>query len=123
MILLGEAIDNNSETTSLGTTLYDRTQANGMNLAVKDNLEFNLDPINMGDNAGNSWGILHGFNGTEYDGEGNVISGFSGTDFSFDGIDDYIELYTNNNFSDKGITIETYGHLSLDVFQKILTIL
>ena len=125
MILLGEAIDNNSETTSLGTTLYDRTQANGMNLAVKDNLEFNLDPINMGDNAGNSWGnvILHGFNGTEYDEEGNVISGFSGTDFSFDGIDDYIELYTNNNFSDKGITIETYGHLSLDVFQKILTIL
>ena len=175
MILLGEAIDNNSETTSLGTTLYDRTQANGtnwhiistnkgekiygtgwnyiakgtfiegignsehawlvkaktgeivqlqegeytelkygMNLAVKDNLEFNLDPINMGDNAGNSWGnvILHGFNGTEYDEEGNVISGFSGTDFSFDGIDDYIELYTNNNFSDKGITIETYGHLS-----------
>ena len=59
----------------------------GMNLAVKDDLIFNLDPINMEDE--NSWGNikLHGFNGAEKDENGNIISGFTGNSFNFDGVD------------------------------------
>ena len=83
----------------------------GDNLAVKDRLVFNLDPLNMEDS--NSWGNanLHGFNGVEKDENGNVISGFSGTDFNFDGVDDYIEIYNENDFSADGLTIEMYGNL------------
>ena len=86
--------------------------AYGANLAVKDRLVFNLDPLNMEDS--NSWGDakLYGFNGVEKDEEGNVISGFSGEDFNFDGEDDYIEIYSDSDFSQEGITIETYGVLN-----------
>ncbi len=88
--------------------------AYGANLAVKDGLVFNLDPLNMEDS--NSWGdaILYGFNGVEKDEEGNVISGFSGEDFNFDGEDDYIEIYSDSDFSEDGITIETYGNLQTE---------
>ena len=86
--------------------------AYGENLAVKDELVFNLDPLNMEDE--NSWGDakLYGFNGVEKDENGNVISGFSGKDFNFDGVDDYIEIYSDSDFSQEGITIETYGVLN-----------
>lgn len=86
----------------------------GDNLAVKDGLVFNLDPLNMEDST--SWGnaILHGFNGVEKDENGNVISGFSGTDFNFDGVDDYIEIYSENDFSADGLTIEMYGKLETE---------
>lgn len=85
--------------------------AYGENLAVKDELVFNLDPLNMEDE--NSWGDanLYGFNGVEKDENGNVISGFSGKDFNFDGVDDYIEIYSDSDFSEDGLTIETYGKL------------
>lgn len=88
--------------------------AYGDNLAVKDGLVFNLDPLNMEDST--SWGsaILHGFNGIEKDENGNVISGFSGTDFNFDGIDDYIEIYSESDFSASGLTIEMYGKLETE---------
>ena len=84
----------------------------GANLAVKDGLVFNLDPLNMEDE--NSWGDakLYGFNGVEKDENGNVISGFSGEDFNFDGVDDYIEINSDSDFSQEGITIETYGVLN-----------
>ncbi len=83
----------------------------GMNLAVKDNIVLNLDPINMENEE--TWGDvnLYGFNGVEKDENGNVISGFSGNSFNFDGVDDYIEIYTDESFTDEGITIETYGKL------------
>ena len=86
--------------------------AYGANLAVKDELVFNLDPLNMEDE--NSWGNanLYGFNGTETDENGNVISGFSKGAFYFDGVDDYIEVYSNSDFSKDGITIETYGEIN-----------
>ena len=86
--------------------------AYGANLAVKDGLVFNLDPLNMEDE--NSWGSanLYGFNGTETDENGNVISGFSKGAFYFDGVDDYIEVYSNSDFSKDGITIETYGEIN-----------
>lgn len=85
--------------------------AYGGNLAVKEGLVLNLDPLNM-ENS-DSWGdvTLHGFNGVEKDEEGNIISGFSGTDFNFDGVDDWIEIYCDDNFGNEGITIETYGKL------------
>ena len=84
----------------------------GSNLAVKEGLVFNLDALNM-ENS-DSWGnaILHGFNGVETDENGEVISGFSGEDFNFDGVDDYIEIYSDSDFSKEGITIETYGKIS-----------
>lgn len=85
--------------------------AYGENLAVKDELVFNLDSLNMEDE--NSWGDakLYGFNGVEKDENGNVISGFSGKDFNFDGVDDYIKIYSDSDFSEDGLTIETYGKL------------
>ena len=84
--------------------------AYGSNLAVKDGLIFNLDPLNMEDS--DSWGDaqLHGFSGIETDEEGNVISGFSGSDFNFDGVDDYIEINSDADFAEDGITIEIYGN-------------
>lgn len=86
--------------------------AYGENLAVTDGLVFNLDPLNMEDE--NSWGDanLYGFNGVEKDENGIVISGFSGEDFNFDGVDDYIEIYSDSDFSGEGITIETYGNIN-----------
>lgn len=83
----------------------------GMNLAVKDDLIFNLDPINMENE--NSWGNikLHGFNGTEKDENGNIISGFSGNSFNFDGVDDWIEIPKEQEIGNTGITIESYGIL------------
>ena len=87
--------------------------AYGENLAVKDGLEFNLDSLNMDSDSPESWGnvVLNGFNGVEYDEDGNVVSGFSGKEFCFDGVDDRIELYSDSDFSGEGLTIETYGNL------------
>lgn len=98
------------ETIQLEDENYEKL-AYGENLAVTEGLVFNLDPLNMEDE--NSWGsaTLYGFNGVEKDEQGNVISGFSGKDFSFDGKDDYIEVYTDEDFSEEGITIEMYGNL------------
>ena len=88
--------------------------AYGSNLAVTEGLVFNLDPLNMEDS--DSWGDaqLHGFSGTETDEEGNVVSGFSGTDFNFDGVDDCIEINSTADFSNDGITIEIYGSILAD---------
>ena len=97
--------------------------AYGSNLAVTDGLIFNLDPLNMEDS--DSWGEtqLYGFSGTETDEDGNVISGFSGSDFNFDGVDDYIEINSDADFSEDGLTIEMYGkidekNISLGAFYK-----
>ena len=78
--------------------------AYGDNLAVKDGIILNADPINMGDS--NSWGegvTVYGIN----EGDGY---GWNETEFKLDGVDDYIELYPSNvgNIED-GLTFEFYG--------------
>ena len=64
----------------------------------------------------NSWGDakLYGFSGTETDEDGNVISGFSGTRDLVYGVDDYIEINSDADFSEDGLTIEMYGFLGDD---------
>ena len=76
--------------------------AYGDNLGVKDGIILNVDPINMGDET--SWGdgvTMYGV--TEGDG-----FGFNGTEFKFDGVNDYIEVYTDGVDIDNGITFEFY---------------
>lgn len=76
--------------------------AYGENLAVKDNIILNVDPINMSDE--NSWG-----NGvTLYGVQEDDGYGWNGSEFKFDGIDDYIEIYTDMAL-EKGITFEFYA--------------
>ena len=76
----------------------------GDNLAVTDGIILNVDPINMSDE--NSWGegvTLYGV--TPGDGYG-----YNGTEFKFDGVDDYIEVYAKNSVNmENGITLEFYG--------------
>ena len=77
--------------------------AYGDNLAVKDGIILNADPINMGDS--NSWGegvTVYGIN----EGDGY---GWNETEFKLDGMDDYIEVYTENNSMTDGFTFEFYG--------------
>lgn len=76
--------------------------AYGENLAVKDGLILNADPINMSD--ANSWGngvTIHGVQ------EGDGF-GWNKTEFKFDGINDYIEVNTDVNL-EEGMTFEFYG--------------
>ena len=76
----------------------------GDNLGVKDGIVLNVDPINMGDSK--SWGegvTLYGVE--EGDGYGY---GWNGTEFKFDGKNDYIEVYTDGVNTDSGITFEFY---------------
>ena len=74
----------------------------GCNLAVKDGLVLNIDPINMSDST--SWGKNVKLYGVE-NGDGY---GWDGTEIKFDGINDYIEVY--NNFEmNEGITFEFYA--------------
>ena len=80
---------------------YDKIKY-GENLAVTDGLVLNIDPINMSDNT--SWGngvTLHGK--TE-----NDESGWQGSEFRFDGVDDYIEVYTDVSM-ENGFTFECYA--------------
>ena len=81
--------------------------AYGDNLAVKDNLILNVDPINMSDE--NSWGegvTVYGI--TEGDGYG-----WNKSEFKLDGVDDYIEVYPQEDIKiDEGITFEFYGKTS-----------
>ena len=74
----------------------------GSNLAVREGLILNVDPINMADST--SWGNgvkLYGV--TEGDGYG-----WNGTEINFDGVDDYLEVYSNVEMNE-GITFEFYG--------------
>ena len=93
--------------------------AYGANLAVKDGLVFNLDPLNMEDE--NSWGSanLYGFNGTETDENGNVISGFSKGAFYFDGVDDYIEVYSNGIKNKNRNKIENIVNLLYNIIMQL----
>ena len=74
----------------------------GDNLGVKDGIVLNVDPINMGDNS--SWGDGVTLYGVE-EGDGY---GWNGTEFKFDGQNDYIEVYTDGVNIDSGITFEFY---------------
>ena len=78
--------------------------AYGENLAVADGIILNADPINMGDN--NSWGegvAVYGI--TEGDGYG-----WNETEFKLDGVDDYIEVYPQENVNiENGLTFEFYA--------------
>ena len=74
----------------------------GTNLAVKDSLILNVDPINMSNSE--SWGENVKLYGIE-EGDGY---GWNKTEIKFDGVDDYLEIY--NSFDmDEGITFEFYG--------------
>ena len=74
----------------------------GDNLGVKDGIVLNVDPINMGDSK--SWGEGVTLYGVE-EGDGY---GWNGTEFKFDGKNDYIEVYTDGVNTDSGITFEFY---------------
>ena len=95
-------VDNNSgEIVELPEGEYTKL-AYGDNLAVTDGIILNVDPINMSDE--NSWGegvTLYGV--TPGDGYG-----YNGTEIKFDGVDDYIEVYTEGNEIQEGITFEFY---------------
>ena len=74
----------------------------GSNLAVKEGLILNVDPINMSDST--SWGNNVKLYGLK-DGDGY---GWNETEINFDGVDDYLEVY--NGFEmNEGITFEFYG--------------
>ena len=87
----------------------------GSNLAVKEGLILNVDPINMADST--SWGSnvkLHGVK----DGDGY---GWNGTEINFDGVDDYLEVY--NGFEmNEGITFEFYVKSNDDIMMLSKTI-
>ena len=88
----------------------------GSNLAVKEGLILNVDPINMADST--SWGSnvkLHGVK----DGDGY---GWNGTEINFDGVDDYLEVY--NGFEmNEGITFEFYVKSNDDIMMLSKTII
>lgn len=93
---------NTGEVEELGDETNFRDMYYGMNLAVKDGLVLNVDPINMEDE--DSWGegvTLYGVN----EGDGY---GYNGEEILLDGVDDYIEVYTDIDV-DEGFTFEFYG--------------
>lgn len=76
--------------------------AYGENLAVKEGIILNVDPINMGNES--SWGkgvTLHGVQ----EGDGY---GWNGTEFKLDGEDDYISVNSGDTKFDNGLTFEFY---------------
>ena len=76
----------------------------GDNLAVKDGLILNADPINMEDEK--SWGEGVTVYGIE-EGDGY---GWNDTEFKLDGKDDYIEIYPQEDVNiENGLTFEFYG--------------
>lgn len=74
----------------------------GMNLAVSEGLTLNVDPVNMENK--NSWGDGVTLYGVQ-DGDGY---GWNGSEIKLDGVDDYIEVYTDVS-ADEGITFEFYA--------------
>ena len=87
----------------------------GSNLAVKEGLILNVDPINMADSTSLGSNVkLHGVK----DGDGY---GWNGTEINFDGVDDYLEVY--NGFEmNEGITFEFYGKSNDDIMMLSKTI-
>lgn len=84
----------------------------GSNLAVKDGIILNIDPINMADST--SWGNNAKLYGIE-EGDGY---GWNETEIKFDGVDDYLEIY--NSFEiEKGITFEFYAKKDGDIQGEI----
>ena len=73
-----------------------------MNLAIKEGLLLNVDPINMENE--NSWGNGVTLKGVQ-EGDGY---GYNGDAILFDGVDDYIEIYADTPISE-GLTFEFYG--------------
>ena len=78
--------------------------AYGENLAVTDGIILNADPINMSDEK--SWGEGVTVYGIQ-EGDGY---GWNETEFKLDGVDDYIEVYPQENVNiEKGLTFEFYA--------------
>ena len=74
----------------------------GENLAVRDDLLLNIDPINMSNNESLGEGVtIYGM--TVGDGYG-----WNGSELKLDGVDDYIEIFKDVEI-DSGITLEFYG--------------
>ena len=88
--------------------------AYGDNLAVTDGIILNVDPINMGDS--NSWGegvTVYGIQ--ERDGYG-----WNETEFKLDGVDDYIEVYPQQNINvENGLTFEFYAKSNEDYIDML----
>ena len=80
----------------------------GSNLAVKEGLVLNIDPINMSNST--AWGDNVKLYGVK-EGDGY---GWNGTEIKFDGVDDYLEVYNNMNM-DEGMTFEFYGNGDNDI--------
>ncbi len=75
----------------------------GENLAVKEGIILNVDPINMNDSE--SWGDNVTLKGvTAGDGYG-----YNKSEIKLDGQNDYIEIYTGSADMAKGLTFEFYG--------------
>ncbi len=88
--------------------------AYGDNLAVKDGIILNADPINMGDE--NSWGDGVTIYGME-EGDGY---GWNETEFKLDGVDDYIEIYPQESVKiENGLTFEFYGKSYSSMLQML----
>ena len=88
--------------------------AYGDNLAVKDGIILNADPINMGDE--NSWGDGVTVYGME-EGDGY---GWNETEFKLDGVDDYIEIYPQESVKiENGLTFEFYGKSYSSMLQML----
>ena len=86
----------------------------GQNLAVKDGLILNADPVNMSDE--NSWGEGVTVYGIE-EGDGY---GWNETEFKLDGVDDYIEVYPSADVNmEKGFTFEFYGRSDAQKFSML----
>lgn len=86
----------------------------GDNLAVTDNLILNVDPINMSDE--NSWGEGVTVYGIE-EGDGY---GWNKTEFKLDGVDDYIEVYTQDIPMEEGFTFEFFGKSDKNTSEKVI---
>ena len=88
--------------------------AYGDNLAVKDGIILNADPINMGNE--NSWGDGVTVYGME-EGDGY---GWNETEFKLDGVDDYIEIYPQESVKiENGLTFEFYGKSYSSMLQML----
>ena len=77
----------------------------GNNLAVTDNLILNVDPFSMSDSS--SWGDNVKLYGVE-NGDGY---GWNESEIKLDGVDDYIEIYTDKFQANQGLTFEFYAQM------------
>ena len=89
----------------------------GNNLAVTDNLILNVDPFSMSDSS--SWGDNVKLYGVE-NGDGY---GWNESEIKLDGVDDYIEIYTDKFQANQGLTFEFYAQNKNEILNDDMPIL